>query len=210
MKKSILIFAIACLLTAIPASAQFDFGIKAGLNYTEKPTDIKGIEKGHTGWHAGPMVKYIFPIVGLGVEANALYSRSGMNINNETYNKNSIEIPLYLRYELSIPGVNKVAIPFIAAGPQWGFAVGKKEYGENTAGTDNTQSKPYVKFNESNFSLNVGLGVILINHLQIHANYNIALGQTSEYFGGEFDWSGSIEAIKTKSRIWQLSVAYIF
>ncbi len=215
MKKSILLFIAACMFTAIPATAQFDFGIKAGLNFTEKPTNISGIKDGHTGWYAGPMVKFIFPVVGLGVEANALYSKSGTSIDNETFNKNSIEIPVYLRYELSIPAVKKIIEPFIAVGPQWGFAIGEKEFGKKIENVKNindlTEIGRYFKFNESCFSLNVGLGFILMNHLQIHANYNIALGETCEYFGVKnIDIGDKIEYIKSQTNIWQLSVAYIF
>ena len=117
---------------AIPATstAQFKFGIKGGANFSEAPKDFTGIKEGHNGWYAGPMVKFIIPAIGLGVEANALYSNSGVGIDGNTYTKNSIEIPLYLRYELALPGVKKFIIPFIAAGPQWGFAVGKKEFEE--------------------------------------------------------------------------------
>lgn len=215
MKKSIFLFIIACLFTAVPATAQLDFGIKAGVNLTEKPTNISGIKDMHTGWYAGPMIKYIFPVIGLGLEANALYSESGTSINNESFNKNSIEIPVYLRYELSIPAVKRIIVPFVAVGPQWGFTLGKKEFGKKIEDVKNledlTEIGRYFKFNESCFSLNVGLGGILFNHLQIHVNYNIALGQTCEYFGVKnLNIGDKIEYIKSQTNIWQLSVAYIF
>ncbi len=214
MKKILIILIAVSLFSAIPATAQVDFGIKAGLNFTEKPTDIKGIKDGHTGWYAGPMVKFIFPVVGLGLEANVLYSNTGTSINEEVFNKNSIDIPVYLRYELSFPAINKFIEPFIAVGPQWAYTFGKKEFGNNLPKVEDinvlddlTEARRYLKFNESCFSINIGLGALLFNHLQIHANYNIALGETYEYSDMK-NLAGDL--IKSKNNIWQLSVAYIF
>lgn len=212
MKKLSAILIGLCLLIAVPATAQFDFGVKAGLNFSERPSNISGVKDGHRGWYAGPMAKYIIPVIGLGFEANALYSNSGVSINGETFNKNSIEIPLYLRYELRLPAIRKIITPFIAVGPQWGYTFGEKEFGNIKNWEDVTDfSERYFKFNKSCFSINTGLGFILLNHVQVHVNYNIALGQTCEYFGAEnFNISEKLEAIKSKNNIWQLSVAYIF
>jgi hypothetical protein len=58
--------------------------------------------------------------------------------------------------------------------------------------------------------LNVGLGLVLLKHVQLHLNYNIALGQTSEYYHKENSLTDKIEYIKSQSNIWQLSVAYLF
>lgn len=216
MKRVPALLTIICLFMAVPAAAQFDFGIKAGLNLSEKPASIKGIKEGHTGWHAGPMIKFIAPVIGLGIEANALYSNSGTSISGISYNKNSIEIPVYLRWEPRIPAIDNFFAPFIAIGPQWGYAFGEKEFGKKLSDIESWDdikdiSDRYFKFNESCFSLNAGLGFILLKHFQIHLNYNIALGYTSEYFGAEnFNLGDKIETIKLKNNIWQLSVAYIF
>lgn len=207
-----------CLFMATPTetSAQFKFGIKGGVNLSERPTNIKGIKDGHTGWYAGPMVKFITPAIGLGVEANALYSKSGASIGGETFDKTSIEIPLYLRYELTIPLFRKFMTPFFAIGPQWGYTFGEREFGKQLSEINSIDdikdiSDRYFKFNRSCFSLNLGLGFVFFNHLQLHANYNIALGETCEFFGKDnFKLGEKLETIKSKSNIWQLSVAYIF
>lgn len=216
MKRLSIILVGFCLFISIPATAQINFGIKAGVNISGKPTNIKGIKDGHTGWHAGPMVKFIIPVIGLGVEANALYSNSGTSIDGNTFNKNSIELPVYLRYELRLPAIKKFIIPFAAIGPQWGYAFGQKEFGNKLDAIDSWDditniSDKYFKFKESCFGLNIGLGIILLNHVQVHANYNIALGQTSEYFSANnFKLNDKLETIKLQNNIWQLSVAYIF
>ena len=216
MKKLQAIILGLCLIMAAPAMAQVDFGIKAGLNLAERPTNIRGIKNGHTGWYAGPMLKFISPAIGLGVEANALYSNSGTSIGGETFDKNSIEVPVYLRWEITIPVIKKILTPFIAVGPQWGYTFGKKEFGKKLSDVDSWNDikdiqDRYFKFNESCFSLNAGLGFVLLDHIQVHANYNIALGQTGEYFGAEsYRLGDKLETVKSKSNIWQVSVAYIF
>lgn len=206
---------IILLFAATPVAAQFDYGIKAGVNFSERPTNIKGLKEGHTGWYAGPMVKFIIPVVGLGIEGNALYSNSGVTINEETFTRHSIDIPVYLRYELSIPAVKRIIKPYIATGPQFGFTVGEREFGkkieEISSAEDLKEAARFFKFSDSNISLNIGIGVILFKHLQIQANYNIALGNTSEYSDlKNIDVSEKIESIKSKTNIWQLSLAYLF
>lgn len=203
------------LFVATPVAAQFDYGIKAGVNFSERPTNIKGLKEGHTGWYAGPMVKFIIPVVGLGIEGNALYSNSGVTINEETFTRHSIDIPVYLRYELSIPAVKRIIKPYIAVGPQFGFTVGEKEFGkkieEISSAEDLKEATRFFKFNDSNISLNIGIGVVLLKHLQVQANYNIALGNTSEYSDlKNINVSEKIESIKSKTNIWQLSLAYLF
>ena len=218
MKKILSVVLVGlCLLIAVPANAQFGFGLKAGANFSGKVKDIDVAKAGDTGWFVGPTAKFIIPVVGLGFEANALYSNSSVTIGGEKFYKNSIEIPVYLRYELKLPAISKIIAPFIAIGPQWGYAFGKKEFGTDLRNIDNVEDAQgvydrYFKFNDSCFSLNAGLGIVLFNHVQIHANYNIALGQTCEYIGTEkFNNVGEkIEAIKSKNNIWQISLAYIF
>ena len=211
MKKISVILLILSLFIAVPATAQFNWGIKAGLNLPEAPTNIRGIIDGNTGWYAGPMVKFTFPILGIGIEADALYSESGVAIDGDTYKKSSIEIPLYLRYDLKVPAISKFMIPFIAVGPQWGYTFGKKEFGQKLQDTKNLSDvNKYFKYDDSLFSLNLGLGLILFNHLQIHANYNIALGQNYEYEFENLNLLNGLETIKSKNNMWQISLAYIF
>lgn len=195
-----LLFAIS-LLAAVPAQAQIKFGIKGGLNLAGAPSDIESIEglvaSGTTGFFVGPMAKVSIPILGLGIEADALYSRTGSEISGEKINKNSIEIPIYLRYDFSLPILNNIAVPFLAAGPQFGYAFGS---------TDEMTDWGKYKFKKSNMSLNLGAGAILLSKIQVHLNYNIALGETSEMKAGDV----MSKAIDSKTNTWQVSAAYLF
>ncbi len=192
-----LLFAIS-LLAAVPAHAQLKFGVKAGMNLAEKPSDLKGISAdGATGFFVGPMAKVTIPVIGLGLEADVLYSRTGAEVAGEEVNKNSIEIPVYLRYEFSLPVLRKVAAPFVAVGPQFGYAFGS---------TDEMTDWGKYEYKKSNLSLNLGAGAIVLNKIQLHVNYNIALGKTSEMKVGNV----AEAAIDSKTNTWQVSAAWLF
>ena len=183
MKRILGLLFVISLLAAAPAQAQFKFGVKAGVNLAEAPSDInvKNLAgqvlstEGTTGFFVGPMAKFTIPVLGLGIEADALYSRTGAEVAGEKINKNSIEIPVYLRYDFALPLVSKVAVPFLAVGPQFGFAFGSTDEVIKNLGK--------YEYKKSNLSLNLGAGAILLSKIQLHINYNIALGKTSEWSG---------------------------
>ncbi len=194
------IFAL-CLFVAIPANAQLKFGIKAGTNLVGSPSDIKGVSSdGYTGFFAGAMAKFTLPIVGLGIEGDILYSQSGAELRGDKVKKQSIEIPIYLRYDLGLPVVSKVVVPFIAVGPQFGFTLGDADKSWMDAAR--------FEYKKSQLSLNIGAGAVLFSHIQAHVNYNIAMGNTSEY--SKFVGGAWNVMTKSKTNTWQISVAYLF
>ena len=201
------LFLFTVATTAV--TAQIDFGIKAGANLPEAPTlnvdDFKSSIRGNTGWFVGPTAKFVIPVVGLGVEANLLYSQANIDIDGQNILTQSIEVPLMLRYELSIPAINRIVEPFIAIGPQFGWNIGDKSFTlKNIA---DIAGREY-RIKDSNTSLNLGLGLVLFNHLQIHGNYNLALGKTADITGTIVDFTKELAEIKTNT--WQVSLAYIF
>lgn len=208
MKKFFGILLAFTIFTAVPATAQFDFGVKAGVNLAQKPSDIKDV-KGKTGWFVGPMAKVTLPIVGLGVEADLLYSQTNTKVGGESIKRHSIDIPVYVRYDLSLPAVSKFIVPFVAVGPQWSWNIGDKRFSIDDA-LNSAMADDFAEYTlrSSNLSLNLGLGAILLSHVQIHANYNIALGSTSDY--RTVDSAVGNFITKSKTNTWQISVAYLF
>ncbi len=61
---------------------------------------------------------------------------------------------------------------------------------------------------KSNFSVNVGLGVTLLSHLQLSANYNIACGKTADVTWKET--SDKIVNGNSKNNSWQIALGYWF
>jgi hypothetical protein len=170
---------------------------------------MKTTVKGDQGWFVGPMVKATLPIVGLGLEANLLYSQTNTEVGSETIKSKCVDLPVYLRYELSLPVVNKFLEPFVAAGPQWSWNVGDKTFSIADMMLDGgQQALSEYTLRSSNLSLNLGLGAVVLDHVQLHVNYNIALGSTSEY--SEPTQAALNFATKSKTNTWQFSLAYIF
>lgn len=210
MKRNSLIAILFCLFIAAPVQAQFNFGVKGGVNFSDAPTNITKITKanGRAGFFIGPMARVTIPMVGLGLEADILYSQTGVRIDDTNITKSSIEIPILLRYDLTIPGVKMIFVPFVAVGPQFGVNVGSTEELLKDITTGEIISK--YEFEKTNMALNVGLGATLLNKVQIQANYNIDLGKTANYSTIDDITNGIIEKKNSKSNIWQISLAYIF
>jgi len=202
MKKLFAIIAVA--LFATTASAQFNFGVKGGLNVSSislngKLTDNLKSEN-QTGFFIGPTVKFTLPVVGLGFDAAALYDQKSSKVSEVTVKQQSIVVPINVRYGF---GLGDLASLYVFAGPQFGFNVGDKDFNFKTLQAD-------YNLKSSNISLNLGLGTVLMKHLQVSANYNIAMGKT-----GEFDGSKLTDALKdatgdAKTNTWQIALAYWF
>ena len=190
---------IAATLVAVPAQAQFKFGLKGGLNVTDMSFSSDVVEASNrAGFFIGPTVKFTLPVVGLGIDASALYDQREAELkgSDEKIKQQAINIPINLRYDI---GLGSLAAVYLAAGPQFGFNIGDKHQ-------TLVQDVSEWKLNTSNFSVNVGLGVMLLSHLQIGANYNIVCGKTGEVT--VFD--GAKEAFRGRSNTWQVSAAYYF
>lgn len=202
MKKIFSVALLATMMFATSASAQIDFGVKGGLNVTSMSLDSKVLDASNqAGFFIGPTVKFTLPIVGLGVDASALYDQRSAKIKDETTNgertakQQQIAIPINLRYGI---GLGDAASIFFFAGPQFGFNVGDKE--QKLWGVSDWKLKT------SNFSINLGLGATLVKHLQVSANYNIACGTT-----GEIEATDAVKSVvKGKNNAWQIAVAYYF
>ena len=201
MKKILTLVVLLATIT-VPAQAQVKFGVKGGLNITSMKLDKSVADKSNqAGFFIGPTVKFTLPVVGLGIDAAALYDQRSAKVLDETLKQQSIQIPINLRYGI---GLGSTASFYIFAGPQFGFAIGDKV-------TELANDAADWRLKDSNLSANVGLGLMLLNHLQVSANYNIALGTT-----GEVDVNNAINTAwntaigKAKANAWQLSVAYFF
>lgn len=202
--KKVLTLIVMAVAFAMPSQAQIKFGLQGGLNMSnisvKDAADNPGAAfKSRTGFFIGPTVKFTLPIVGLGIDAAALYDqREGKNDTyNETIKSQSIQIPINVRYGF---GLGNLAEVFAFAGPQFGFNVGGKKTWEQVAEWT---------LKSSNLSANIGIGAMVLNHLQAKINYNIALGKTGEMKGKnatDVAW----KVASAKFNAWQFSLAYFF
>lgn len=77
MKKFFTTLLVAVgLMSATTASAQVQFGVKAGVNVTNMSLDKEVLDASNrVGFFVGPTVKFTLPVVGLGIDASALYDQ---------------------------------------------------------------------------------------------------------------------------------------
>lgn len=213
MKKIFTLVAlVAALCATAPARAQVKLGLKGGLNVTNMSLSSEVFDQSNqTGFFIGPVVKVTLPVVGLGIDGAILYDQrdAKLNVENDksgmtdkSTSQRSINVPINLRYSF---GLGDMAGLYLAAGPQFGYNVGTKNYSWGDAAN--------YELKKSNFSVNVGVGVTLVNHLEIGATYNIACGKTGEinYFKAAQDILGTAYGQQNvRSNAWQVNVAYFF
>ncbi|ERK01374.1 MAG: porin family protein [Prevotella pleuritidis] len=209
MKKITAVFTLVAVLMfglSVPVQAQVQFGVKGGLNVGSMSLNNDLLKASNrTGYYFGPTVKFTLPVVGIGIDAAALYDQRETKLSNDklketssfekTVKQQQIVVPINLRYNI---GLSKMAALLFYAGPQFGFNVGDKNQSIDGKRID-------WHFKNSNLSINAGAGVMLLNHLQVSVNYNIACGKT-----GEATVDNTIDAIKARNHAWQVGAAYYF
>ncbi|MBR0036497.1 MAG: outer membrane beta-barrel protein [Bacteroidales bacterium] len=215
MKKLFAILALAALVAA-PAQAKiFGFGLAAGMNIT-KPTggDFELDPSG--GWYAGLKAKVTIPAVGIGVDGALLYSLEEVTINDESDKISYVSIPVNLRYEFQLPVVNKVVTPFLAAGPQFNYAcndldlkAAKVSDPTDVSQLENSGDALKKAFDTENaqWKLNLGLGAIVFNHLEVSYTYGLPLGKSFKENFSEYGLS-NYKNVKTGTH--RIGVAYYF
>lgn len=205
--KKLLSFAFLTLGLFVSTSVNAQgvkLGVKGGLNVTDMSFDSELLNKSNcVGGFIGPTIKFTLPIIGLGIDASALYDFREAKITDRANQEKSVKqeqisIPVNARYSI---GLGSTASAFLFAGPQWSINIGDKDF-EWTKGSS-------YSFKDSNFSVNAGLGITLMDHLQISANYNIAMGKTADIKAREV-LTDLPEKIKSRTNSWQIAVAYFF
>ena len=212
MKKHISLILLALtMMFAQQADAKLTFGVKGGFNVTNISFNQDLFDgSNRTGWFLGPTMKYTTPLLGLGVDASALYEQKSSKVKNTTMQsgettvkQQSVIIPVNVRWGY---GLGSMASLFVFAGPQFGFNVGDDEF----SWTNNEDYKSTFQLKKSNLSINVGAGVSLFKHLQVTANYNIATGKTGEAKVCKVI-DDTYDTIATgKANAWQVSLSYFF
>lgn len=201
-----LLVMIVTMTAANNASAQIKFGLKGGVNVTDMSLSSNVFDASNrTGFFVGPTIKVQLPLVGLGIDASALYDQReakikvGNTTTKETLRSQAINVPINLRYGW---GLSSLANIFLFAGPQFGFNVGDKD--------QKIDEKSAWSVKNSNFSLNFGAGVTLLSHLQLTANYNVVCGKTSDATITEGLEQLTNKEVRSRANAWQIALAYYF
>ena len=192
MKKIIISMVVMAMFAVMPASAQgIAFGVKGGVNFTKMSIDNDAVDcEAGVGFFVGPTLKIDF-LPFLGVQGSIFYEQANSKVAGEKIKRQSVIVPIDVRVNLKL---NEESGIYLATGPQFGFNVGDKEKKLNVGDWS---------LKTASISGNVGLGAMLINHLQVSINYNFALSKSAEI-------EVANQTYKVKNNAWQIALAYYF
>ncbi len=206
MKKAISIIAVvAAFVMAVPAQAQVQFGVKAGLNVNKVSLNDVGTTldgENRTGFFAGITADFTLPMVGFGADVSVLYDNkvAGTSVGDKEINKtlHYIDMPINVKYTI---GFSSLASVYVATGPQFAFNVGDRSWALSELNRN-------WELKTSEFSWNVGAGITVRSHIRLGYNYNIAVGKTAELKVPAL--GQDIVKGKLKNNSHQISLTYLF
>ncbi|MCD8167463.1 MAG: porin family protein [Bacteroides sp.] len=195
MKKFISVLLLAvCFCMATPAVAQMGFGVRGGLNLAKASLNSSafGVDN-RTGFFIGPMAEFTVPLIGVGMDAAVLFSQRNVEVQDHTIKQNGFEIPINLKYTI---GFSRLLAVYLAAGPDFIFDLSK----------DKSFDKYEYELKNSYVAINLGAGIKLFHHVQFGVNYNIPCASS----GKIIETGRGREEYKYKSKVWQVSMTYMF
>lgn len=203
-KISILLL-LAAFFAGFSAQAKSGFGFGPKVGMTVNQMSFSGSKlldsDNRCGITAGLTAEYIAPVLGIGVDISLMYSHMKTSVGveekgvsyHEDVSGNFFEIPLHLKYQLSLPAIQSIIAPYVYTGPSVAFKLsGDDSYG----GTKKTQ-----------WGWDLGLGVELIRHLQIGAGYTFGINNVVDHLVEDVN---ATHDIKVKNNYWTISAAWMF
>lgn len=204
--KKLILSAVVVLGAALTAAAgPFQVGPVVGMNINS--VNLSGdlasnfSSDNRCGFAAGVMAKFTVPIINIGVDLSALYEYRSNKFSagdiDETPNYSYIAVPVHVRYDIPMPVVSQVIYPTIFTGPNFAFNVGKDK-------VDN------FKATKCDIGWDFGVGITLIQHLQISAAYTLGITKTVTFVGDYAGYDLQSSGINGKTSGWTVSAAYLF
>lgn len=192
MKKlKILLIAVAVIFfTSIPASAQFKWGIQAGMVTSDLKFSGENFSSSNRiGFTGGVTAQYNF-LFGLGVQGSLMYVHKSGNVKDSfSYKADYLTLPIHLKYNFSLPAINKLLRPYVFTGPSFSYMISKK----------------ITNIKKGDIAWDLGIGADIINRIQLNIGYGFgcmnlvhALGQAQGY------------NLKIRQNSWTITLGYLF
>ena len=194
MKKIFVLLSVLTIF--VSANAQLvQFGVTGDVAFDRsvaKRLDEGNPTQPDKGWSAGVKLKVSSPL-GIGVDVGAKFAREDRNyiwgkldnvptaddLNNGGGNGqlstesggikgkvSFLSVPINLRYDLKLPAVKRIVIPFAFTGPEFCYTFD---------GFSKKNLSDYVKERKNNWNYNLGFGVILARHIEVSYVYSIRM-----------------------------------
>ena len=193
------IMAVAAVCS-MQTSAQFRFGVKAGMNVSSMHFSSKVLDADNRmGFTGGAMMEFTVPLVGVGFDLSAMYVHRNdrwetLNGGEGNNNRDYIEIPLNLKYKIGLPVISKFLLPYVTTGPSVSFLTSRKAISEAMS-------------NKSvDWAWNFGFGLQVLNKVQVGASYGLGLSNAFKYTGV----ADNAKKVDGKNRYWTITAAYLF
>lgn len=191
MKKSVLLTAIAMVITSMMAMAQIQVavGVKGGPNFTNLDVNstLAANYEGRTGFHGGGFA--LIKLTKIGIQPEVIFSRQGSKLDVTSVDFDYLNIPVMLKLYLAA-GLN------LQVGPQFGFL--NKTAGELLDINGDPVVAAKSLFKKSDLSLAAGVGWDLPFGLMVEARYNLGLQAIQN--------NPLLDA--TKNQVFQVSLGY--
>lgn len=184
------------VLLALPAAAQVRVGLRGGITLGELRFDRNIINSDNrVGYTGGLLLDMNIPVIGLGVEVSAMYTHRNNRLtdNNLIFKRHYIDIPVYARYKLSLPTINKFFEPLVFTGPSFSVL-----FSENAPSN--------LKNRKTYLSWDVGLGADLFRHLRLTGTYGLGISRALKYIDSEYTG----DKVNGKDSYWTISAAWLF
>ena len=205
MKRILTLLLLCVTLGNTGAFAQIKFGIKGGMNLASISfEDTHYSKKSQPGFFIGPTVKFTLPLTGLAIDASALYDQrsqkaevsdlAGGHIYYTCIKQKQIVVPVNLRYQF---GLGSTLGVYVFAGPQTGFNL-DNDFTELNYGDWRPE--------KTSISVNLGLGAILLKHLEVSASYNWACSKSADITINSYKQKVG----EGKINAWQIALGWYF
>lgn len=209
--RTILVAALVLAGISAQAGDVFRFGPRLGMEVNSMRLN-SGIfqNDNRAGFTGGLEMEATIPVVNLGFDLSVMYvhrvnRNAALNagipaddaalIASDNYrNRDYIEIPLNLKYKIGLPVVGRIVTPYVFTGPSFAVLASKREI------TNAYKNKAF------DLAWNFGIGLQLVNHLQIGASYGLGLTKTVETLTS-YQGAAPIEG---KNNYWTVTAAWLF
>lgn len=181
-KKTLTTLGLIALLAGSGLQARtLGWGLTGGINVTKMNLDNNWEDmtkpESEKGWYAGVTGMASIPVVGIGIDGSIVYSQEEVQVSQDSESETAqyISLPVHLRYDFRMPLVEDWFVPYLMIGPQFNYALNDVKF----AIDEGTSTEALLK-KANSWRLDMGVGMILFNHLQLTYSYGIPVGPSAK------------------------------